>query len=49
MTMLSRRKTKNFFEERLGAKTAIEHDKGHFSGSDDVKELPVILDAILSL
>ena len=40
---------KNLFEERLGAKTAIEHGKGHFSGSDGVKELPSILEAILSL
>ena len=40
---------KKLFEERLSAKTAIEHDKGHFSGGDEVKELPVILEAILSL
>ena len=39
---------KKLFEERLGAKTATEHAKGHFSGSDGVKELPVILEAILS-
>ena len=39
---------KKLLEEWLGAKTAIEHGKGHFSGSDEVKELPVILDAILS-
>ena len=39
---------KKLFEERLGAKTSIEHAKGHFSGSDEVKELPVILEAILS-
>jgi predicted alpha/beta hydrolase family esterase len=39
---------KKLFEERLGAKTAIEHDKGHFSGGDEVKELPIILEAILS-
>ena len=39
---------KKLFEERLGAKTAVEHGKGHFSGSDGVKELPVILEAILS-
>ena len=40
---------KKLFEERLDAKTAIEHGKGHFSGSDGVKELPSILEAILSL
>jgi len=39
---------KKLFEERLDAKTAIEHGKGHFSGGDEVKELPVILEAILS-
>ena len=39
---------KKLFEEQLSAKTAIEHDKGHFSGGDEVKELPVILETILS-
>ena len=39
---------KKLFGERLGAKTALEHAKGHFSGSDGVKELRVILEAILS-
>lgn len=36
------------FGERLGAKTEIEHAKGHLSGSDGVKELPIVLEAILS-
>ena len=40
---------KELFEQRLGAKTAIEHGKGHFSGSDGVKELPGVLEVILSL
>jgi predicted alpha/beta hydrolase family esterase len=40
---------KKLFEERLGAKTAIEHGKEHFSGSDGVKELANILEEILSL
>lgn len=39
---------KKFFEERLGAETTMEHAKGHLSGSDGVKELPLVLDAILS-
>ncbi len=39
---------KKLFGEWLGAKIATEHAKGHFSGSDGVKELPVILEAILS-
>ena len=47
MTRLCHKKTKTF-GERLGAKTAMESAKGHFSGSDGVKELPVILEAILS-
>jgi len=38
---------KKLFEERLGAKTAIEHKKGHFSGSDGVTELPSALKAVL--
>src|SRR3989344_828253 len=40
---------KKLFEERLEAKTAVEHNKGHFSGDDEVKELPIILSEILSL
>jgi len=40
---------KKLFEERLGAKTAVEHGKGHFSGSDGVKKLPSVLEAILLL
>ena len=40
---------KKLFEEKLGAKTAIEHGKGHFSGSDGVKELSSVLEEILSL
>src|SRR3990167_4632162 len=39
---------KKLFEERLDAKITTESGKGHFSGSDGVKELPVILEAILS-
>ena len=38
---------KKLFEKRLGAKTAIEHGKGHFNGSDEVKELPAVLGAII--
>lgn len=40
---------KDLFEQRLGAKTAVEHNKGHFSESDGVKELPSVLEAIISL
>ncbi len=40
---------KKLFGEQLGAKTVMEHGKRHFSGSDGVKELPVVLEAMLSL
>ena len=43
------RGNKKLFEEKLGAKTATEHRMGHFSGSDGVKELRCVLEAILSL
>ena len=39
---------KEFFEQRLGAETAIEHGKGHFSGSDGIIELPIVLGKLLS-
>lgn len=37
------------FEERLGAKVIIEHNQGHFSGSDGIKELPSLLEAVLAM
>ena len=40
---------KRLFEERLSAQIAIEHNKGHFSGSDGVTELPIVLEKILEL
>ncbi len=39
---------KKLFEKRLGAKTMIEHNKGHFSGGDGVKEISSVLDSLLS-
>jgi len=39
---------KKLFEEKLNAKIIIEHNKGHFSGSDNVTELPSALNSILS-
>lgn len=39
---------KRMFEERLGAKTVVQHNKGHFSGSDNIKELPIVLEVLLS-
>jgi predicted alpha/beta hydrolase family esterase len=35
-----------FFEERLGAITFLESGKGHFSGSDGVIELPIVLEQL---
>lgn len=37
------------FKEKLGAKIVIEHDKGHFSGSDGITELPSALQAVLDM
>lgn len=37
------------FKENLGAAIIIEHQKGHFSGSDGVTELPSARDAILGM
>ena len=39
-------KDKEIFKERLGAKIILEDKKGHFSGSDNIKELPSVLNAI---
>lgn len=33
---------------RLGAKTIVEHAKGHFRGDDGITELPVVLELVLS-
>lgn len=40
---------KELFENRLGAETIVEHNKGHFSDDASVTELPVALEAIVSL
>jgi len=37
------------FEEKIRAKIIIEHNKGHFSGSDGIRQLPIILDEILKM
>jgi len=37
---------KEMFEERLGAKAVVEHGKGHFSDSDGVTELPIVLEVL---
>ena len=38
-----------FFEQKLGAKVIIEHEKGHFSGDDGITSLPSARDAVLSI
>jgi len=40
---------KKIFEEKLSAKTAVEHNKGHFSGEDGVKEMPYVLVCLESI
>ncbi|HEY4517473.1 MAG TPA: alpha/beta hydrolase [Candidatus Paceibacterota bacterium] len=42
------KENKVLFEKRLGAETAVEKKKGHFSGSDGVKKLPIVLQKLLS-
>jgi len=37
------------FEEKLGAKTIMEHNKGHFDQSTGIKELPVVLKELLKM
>jgi len=40
---------KELFEQHLGAKTIIEHNKGHFSDDVGVKKLPSALGAVLEV
>lgn len=37
------------FEEKLGAKIIIEKSQGHFSGSDGLKELASLLEAVIEI
>jgi len=37
------------FKQKLGAKIILEHKKGHFSGSDRVKKLPIVLRELLKI
>ncbi len=37
------------FKKQLNTKIIIEHNKGHFSGSDDIMELPSALNALLTM
>lgn len=40
---------RKLFKERLNPKIIVENNKGHFSGSDGVTELPSALDAVLEM
>jgi len=37
------------FKEKLGAKIIVEHRRGHFSGSDNIRKIPVVLDELLKM
>lgn len=37
------------WREKVGAKIIVEHNKGHFSGSDGVRSLPSALEAVLKM
>lgn len=37
---------KELFEKNLGAEILVEHKKGHFRGSDEIKEIPIILEKL---
>jgi predicted alpha/beta hydrolase family esterase len=38
-----------YFKEKLGAKTILEHNRGHFSQETGIKELPIVLEEILKM
>lgn len=40
---------KDVFEEKLGAKIIVEHDKNHFSGSTGTAELPIARDSLFTI
>ncbi len=40
---------KDIFKEKLGAEIIMEHNKGHFSGSDGITELPIVLNSLLKI
>ena len=42
-------KNQESWREKVGAKIIVEHNKGHFSGSDGIIELPVVLDSLLEI
>lgn len=40
---------KKLFEKTLNAETAVEHNKGHFSGDDKITKLPSVLKTLLKM
>ncbi len=40
---------KEMFEKKIGAKTVVELNKGHFLSEDGVTELPSVIDALLEI
>ena len=40
---------KEFFEDKLGARIIVEHNKGHFSPAENISELPSALESILNI
>lgn len=40
---------KTLMEKHLGAQTIVEHDRGHFSGNDNIAEFPDALNALLRM
>lgn len=40
---------KNIFRNKLNAKIIVLHKKGHFSGSDGIKKLPLVLNELLKM
>jgi len=40
---------KELFEKYLGAKTIVEHNKGHFNDDAGIKELPILLEELLKM
>ena len=42
-------KNSKVFKQKLGAKIVIQHKKGHFSGSDGIKKLPIVLSELLKM
>lgn len=42
-------KHNQIYQDNLGAESIIEHNRGHFSGGDGVKELPKALESVLKI